>query len=74
MSSYVLLQTELGAAGAVAASAASMTGVQLVHDVAGPYDVVVVVDPRHEEAVVARLRRLSEVSRALTCSPAALAE
>lgn len=74
MSSYMLIQTELGAAGSVAVSAASLAGVQFVNDVTGPYDVVLVADPSREPALVEQLRELPGVSRVLTCSPAALAD
>jgi DNA-binding Lrp family transcriptional regulator len=61
---YVLIQTEVGKAAAVAAEVRSVPGVTEAEDVTGPYDVIV----RAEAETVDDLGKLVEgITRTLTC-------
>jgi DNA-binding Lrp family transcriptional regulator len=69
---YILIQTELGAAAAVAAAIAQLPGVTSAHDVTGPYDVIVKAEaPDVNELgrmVVSRLQGIDGITRTLTCT------
>lgn len=68
---YILIQTEVGKAAAVAREIAAVPGVTVADDVTGPYDVIV----RAESAtmddlgklVVARIQAVAGITRTLTC-------
>ena len=68
---YILVQTEVGRAAAVAKEIAEISGVLSAEDVTGPYDVIV-----HAQAddvnllgqlVVARVQGVHGITRTLTC-------
>jgi len=63
-SGWILIQTELARASAVAAAAAALPGVVSADDVTGPYDVIVKVD---DVAVLGALQAIPGVTRTLTC-------
>ncbi|MFF0145615.1 MULTISPECIES: Lrp/AsnC ligand binding domain-containing protein [Amycolatopsis] len=68
---YILIQTEVGKAAAVAAEIADVPGVTTSEDVTGPYDVIVrataeTVD-QLGQLVVARVQNVEGITRTLTC-------
>ena len=68
---YILIQTEVGKAAAVAASIAAIKGVTMAEDVTGPYDVVVRVGAATLDAlqddVVPQVQQVTGITRTLTC-------
>ena len=68
---YILVQTEVGKAAAVAAEIADITGVISAEDVTGPYDVIVRAEAedvdRLGQLVVARVQGVGGITRTLTC-------
>ncbi|MEU3709489.1 Lrp/AsnC family transcriptional regulator [Streptomyces catenulae] len=68
---YILIQTEVGRASAVAEVIAQLPGVLTAEDVTGPYDVVVraQADTVDElgRLVVANVQRVEGITRTLTC-------
>ena len=68
---YILVQTEVGKAAAVAAEIAGITGVISAEDVTGPYDVIVRAEAedvdRLGQLVVARVHGVGGITRTLTC-------
>ncbi len=64
---FVLLQTDVGAAAAVALAALGVEGVLVADDVTGPYDVVV---QAATAAVLTGLQAIPGVTRTLTLTPA----
>jgi DNA-binding Lrp family transcriptional regulator len=68
---YILVQTEVGKAAAVAAEIARITGVISAEDVTGPYDVIVRAEAedvdRLGQLVVARVQSVGGITRTLTC-------
>jgi DNA-binding Lrp family transcriptional regulator len=68
---YILVQTEVGKAAAVAAEIAGITGVISAEDVTGPYDVIVRAEAedvnRLGQLVVARVQSVGGITRTLTC-------
>lgn len=68
---YILVQTELGAAAAVAAAAGELAGVISAHDVTGPYDVIVKAEAEDVnelgKMVVSRIQGIEGITRTLTC-------
>ncbi|WP_298180883.1 Lrp/AsnC ligand binding domain-containing protein [Saccharomonospora sp.] len=68
---YILIQTEVGKAAAVAAEIADIPGVTTSEDVTGPYDVIVRAEAenvdRLGELVVARMQNVDGITRTLTC-------
>lgn len=68
---YILIQTDVGKAAAVAAQASMIEGVVSAEDVTGPYDVVVRVEaPSVDELgrmVVSHLQRIEGITRTVTC-------
>jgi DNA-binding Lrp family transcriptional regulator len=68
---YILIQTEVGKAAAVAAEIAGITGVTLAEDVTGPYDVIVRAEARNVDElgklVVAQVQGAPGITRTLTC-------
>ena len=68
---YILVQTEVGKAAAVATEIAGLKGVLSAEDVTGPYDVIVraEADTVDElgQLVVARVQGVPGITRTLTC-------
>ena len=68
---YILIQTEVGKAAAVARSIAELDGVTQAEDVTGPYDVIVRAEARDVDElgkmVVARVQAIDGITRTLTC-------
>lgn len=68
---YILVQTEVGKAAAVAAEIAEITGVISAEDVTGPYDVIVRAEAEDVDKlgqlVVARVQGVGGITRTLTC-------
>jgi DNA-binding Lrp family transcriptional regulator len=68
---YILIQTEVGRAAAVASDVAGIDGVTHAQDVTGPYDVVVTAQAGDVEAlgrdVVAAVQKVPGITRTLTC-------
>ncbi len=68
---YILVQTEVGKAAAVATEIAELTGVIAAEDVTGPYDVIVRAEADSVDElgqlVVARVQGVSGITRTLTC-------
>lgn len=68
---YILIQTEVGKAAAVAAAIAGLEGVTTAEDVTGPYDVIVRAEAGDVDAlgklVVARIQGVEGITRTLTC-------
>ena len=68
---YILVQTEVGKAAAVAAEIAKITGVVSAEDVTGPYDVIVRAESETMDAlgrlVVSRVQLIDGITRTLTC-------
>jgi DNA-binding Lrp family transcriptional regulator len=68
---YILIQTEVGQAAAVAAKIAEIDGVTTAEDVTGPYDVIVRAEADNVDLlgqlVVARIQNVDGITRTLTC-------
>jgi DNA-binding Lrp family transcriptional regulator len=68
---YILIQTEVGKAAAVAASISEIAGVTKAEDVTGPYDVIVRAEANSVDElgrlVVARVQSVDGITRTLTC-------
>jgi DNA-binding Lrp family transcriptional regulator len=68
---YILIQTEVGQAAAVASAISSIPGVTSAEDVTGPYDVIVRAEANTVDElgklVVARVQGVSGITRTLTC-------
>ena len=68
---YVLIQTEVGQAAAVASHVRELPGVVAADDVTGPYDVIVraEADTMDElgKMVVSRVQHTEGITRTLTC-------
>jgi DNA-binding Lrp family transcriptional regulator len=68
---YILIQTEVGKAAAVAREISGMKGVTLSEDVTGPYDVIVRAEARDIDEmgrmVVAQVQGVEGITRTLTC-------
>ena len=68
---YILIQTEVGKAAAVAKAAAQIKGVLSAEDVTGPYDVIVRAEAKNVDdlgkLVVARIQGVEGITRTLTC-------
>jgi DNA-binding Lrp family transcriptional regulator len=71
VSAYVLIQTEVGKAAAVAAAAKEIPGVIGADDVTGPYDVIVRADAESVDElgrmIVSRVQMIEGITRTLTC-------
>jgi DNA-binding Lrp family transcriptional regulator len=71
VSAYILIQTEVGRAAAVAAEIGGLPGVTVSEDVTGPYDVVVRAEAENMDdlgrLVVANVQGVSGITRTLTC-------
>lgn len=68
---YVLIQTEVGKAAAVATEVRNIDGVEAADDVTGPYDVIVKAGAPDVDQlgklVVARIQAIEGITRTLTC-------
>ncbi|MFE0190189.1 MULTISPECIES: Lrp/AsnC ligand binding domain-containing protein [unclassified Streptomyces] len=68
---YILIQTEVGKASAVAEVISKISGVLQAEDVTGPYDVIVraQADTVDElgRMVVAKVQQVEGITRTLTC-------
>jgi len=68
---YILIQTEVGKAAAVAREIAELKGVTQAEDVTGPYDVIVRAEADTVDdlgrLVVARVQSVDGITRTLTC-------
>ena len=68
---YILIQTEVGKAAAVAAAISGLEGVAQAEDVTGPYDVIVRAEAHDVDElgrmVVARVQSVDGITRTLTC-------
>ncbi len=71
VAAYILIQTELGEAAAVARAAAEVAGVITAEDVTGPYDVIVRAEAANVDElgklVVSRIQAVPGITRTLTC-------
>ena len=69
---YILVQTEVGQAAAVAKEIGSISGVLAAEDVTGPYDVIVRAEADDVDnlgrLVVAKVQGVPGITRTLTCS------
>lgn len=68
---YILIQTEVGQAAAVAGKIAEIPGVTTAEDVTGPYDVIVRAEADNVDQlgqlVVASIQNVDGITRTLTC-------
>ena len=68
---YILIQTEVGKAAAVAREIAELKGVTQAEDVTGPYDVIVRAEAKNVDElgklVVAKIQGVEGITRTLTC-------
>ena len=68
---FILIQTDNGKAGDVAAAIRDREGVTLAEDVTGPYDVIVRAEAGNVDElgqlVVARVQNIAGITRTLTC-------
>lgn len=71
VSAYILIQTEVGKAAAVAEQIAGLDGVATAEDVTGPYDVIVRAEAGDVDQlgklVVANIQAVDGITRTLTC-------
>jgi DNA-binding Lrp family transcriptional regulator len=71
VNAYILIQTEVGKAAAVASEIANLKGVTNAEDVTGPYDVIVRAEARSVDElgklVVAKVQAVDGITRTLTC-------
>jgi DNA-binding Lrp family transcriptional regulator len=68
---YILIQTEVGKASAVAEVISKLSGVIQAEDVTGPYDVIVRAQAETVDdlgrLVVAKVQQVEGITRTLTC-------
>jgi DNA-binding Lrp family transcriptional regulator len=68
---FILIQTDNGKAGDVAAAIRGMAGITLAEDVTGPYDVIVRAEADDVDElgrlVVANVQSIPGITRTLTC-------
>jgi DNA-binding Lrp family transcriptional regulator len=71
VNAYILIQTEVGKAAAVAREIGDLEGVMNAEDVTGPYDVIVRAEaPTMDDLgklVVAKVQAVDGITRTLTC-------
>jgi DNA-binding Lrp family transcriptional regulator len=69
---YILIQTEVGRAAAVAQAIAAIPGVALAEDVTGPYDCIARVEAETVDElgklVIAKIQEVEGITRTLTCT------
>ena len=68
---YVLIQTEVGKAAAVATQIGALEGIVTADDVTGPYDVIATAEAGSVDdlgkMVVSRIQMIEGITRTLTC-------
>ncbi|WP_344658753.1 Lrp/AsnC ligand binding domain-containing protein [Catenulispora subtropica] len=68
---YILVQTEVGKAAAVAQAITDLEGVTTAEDVTGPYDVIVRAEAETMDElgrlVIAKIQVIEGITRTLTC-------
>ena len=68
---YILIQTEVGKAAAVAKEVSEISGVAEAEDVTGPYDVIVRAEAASMDdlgkMVVSKVQLIDGITRTLTC-------
>ncbi len=68
---YILVQTEVGSAAAVAKEISEIRGVTAAEDVIGPYDVIARAEARNVDdlgkLVVAKIQSVAGITRTWTC-------
>ena len=71
VNAYILIQTEVGKAAAVAQAIGELDGVTNAEDVTGPYDVIVRAEAESVDElgklVVAKVQGVPGITRTLTC-------
>ncbi len=71
VNAYILIQTEVGKAAAVAQEISRIAGVTNAEDVTGPYDVIVRAEAETVDdlgkLVVAQVQGVAGITRTLTC-------
>lgn len=71
VSAYILIQTEVGKAAAVATAIGGLPGVTSAEDVTGPYDVIVRAEASTVDElgklVVSNVQSVEGITRTLTC-------
>jgi DNA-binding Lrp family transcriptional regulator len=71
IAAYILIQTEVGVVGSVAAEVAGVKGVTSAEPVTGPYDVIAKAEARNLDElgklVVRRVQDVPGITRTLTC-------
>ena len=71
VNAYILIQTEVGKAAAVAKEVREISGVTDGEDVTGPYDVIVRAEAKSVDElgklVVASIQAVEGITRTLTC-------
>ncbi len=71
VNAYILIQTEVGRAASVAEAVRTISGIQQVDDVTGPYDVIVRAGAETVDElgrmVVAQVQAIPGITRTLTC-------
>ncbi|MDA8401282.1 MAG: Lrp/AsnC ligand binding domain-containing protein [Actinomycetota bacterium] len=71
VAAYILIQTEVGKAAAVAKEVASINGVVCADDVTGPYDVIIRAEADTVDAlgqmVVSKVQLVEGITRTVTC-------
>ena len=69
---YILIQTEVGKAAAVAKAISDIKGVAQAEDVTGPYDVIARVEAQTVDElgklVIAKIQDVEGITRTLTCT------
>jgi DNA-binding Lrp family transcriptional regulator len=72
LSAYVLIQTEVGKVAHVAQALRELDGVEMAQDLAGPYDVIAMVQApgldQLGKLVASRIQLVDGVTRTLTCA------
>lgn len=68
---YILIQTEVGKAAAVAKAVGSIPGVNIAQGVGGPYDVIMRAEAGSMEefgrTILAKVQAVPGITRTLTC-------
>jgi len=71
VSAYILIQTEVGKAAAVAREVRAVDGIVAADDVTGPYDVIAKAEAASVDdlgrMVVSRVQMIDGITRTLTC-------
>lgn len=71
VNAYVLIQTEVGKAAAVAQQVSTISGVVSAEDVTGPYDVIVRAESASVDElgrmVVSQIQLIEGITRTVTC-------